>query len=86
MDQMEHNGPGFKYKIKVKKDAKETLYIKEWGDTELVIQTNDTYQKYRVTIEASNDEGPCEDKLSYFIGHSGMGGKSLIFCFMFLLD
>ncbi|KAK3103268.1 hypothetical protein FSP39_018003, partial [Pinctada imbricata] len=76
MGLMEHNGPGFQYLIMIKKDepgAAEKRFTREWSDTQLIIQTNDTYQKYLVTIEAKNSYGPCDKKLRYYPGFSGMG-------------
>lgn len=75
MRQIEHNAPGFHYKIYWKMDAPGHKWnIKElfdWKADRLAIEDQPTYQRYIIKIVAHNDLGEANVAAEEVIGYSG---------------
>ena len=75
MRQIEHNAPGFHYKIYWKMDAPgENWNIEEifdWKSSRLQIPDQPTYQRYTIKIVAHNDLGEANVAAKEVIGYSG---------------
>lgn len=75
MPQIEHNGPGFGYKVYWKRDAVggdyETRDIKNWTQQSLEIPDQPVFQRYRIKVIAVNDVGSSSSAPQEIIGYSG---------------
>ncbi|KAH3820533.1 hypothetical protein DPMN_122277, partial [Dreissena polymorpha] len=59
MNQMEHNGGGFKYSLTYHRSGQQpqTLLIDDWRNNSVEVVANDPYQPYQVKIQAKNSMG-----------------------------
>ncbi|KAH3827857.1 hypothetical protein DPMN_129800 [Dreissena polymorpha] len=59
MNQMEHNGRGFKYSLTYHRSGQQpqTLLIDDWRNNSVEINANDPYEPYQVKIQAKNSMG-----------------------------
>lgn len=82
MPRLEHNGPGFGYKVFYR--PKGSTY---WNRTsvlnekasELEVEVNDVYGLYEIKVEAFNDIGDSYQPPFIILGHSGEGGRSILY-------
>lgn len=65
MPLIEHNGPGFQYKVFWKEDKPDVRYqikdIFDWQQHRVVIQDIATFTQYRIKVVASNEIGIAND-------------------------
>lgn len=70
-----HNGRDFRYIITVKKENStdvETVYtIQDWKQRRKVIQTNNVYMPYRISMKAKNSHGDAKVDPVSIVGYSG---------------
>ena len=74
MKKIEHNAPGFHYKVYWKNENEERWNMKEifnWETNQLVIEDQPTYQEYKIKVVAHNDVGEANVAANEEIGHSG---------------
>ena len=61
MNELEHNGPGFKYSLTIKErgGTSSTYNIDKWNNytMEISVGTSKVYTPYLVKIQAKNNEG-----------------------------
>ena len=61
MREIEHNAPGFQYKVYWKEDGPQKRWnieeITDWKTDRVVIEGQPTYQQYRIKVVAHNDLG-----------------------------
>lgn len=74
MPEIEHNAPGFQYRVYWKRDIasewqQEDIY--DWRRNELVIDEQPTFQKYRIKVVAINQQGEANVAPKEIIGYSG---------------
>ena len=64
MREIEHNAPGFQYKVYWKEDGPQKRWnieeITDWKTDRVVIEGQPTYQQYRIKVVAHNDLGKSE--------------------------
>ncbi|GAB1602400.1 neuroglian-like isoform X2, partial [Argonauta hians] len=72
MSPLQFNGPGFYYEVKVEKDGKVDTYTVDGNeDPRKEIQTNTTYEPYKITVAAKNDKGYAQVPPKEIVGYSG---------------
>lgn len=75
MKQIEHNAPGFLYRVYWTKDSPNSRWsikeITDWTQGQLIIDDQPTYQRYRIKIVAHNDLGEANVASDEVIGFSG---------------
>ncbi|XP_030756282.1 neuroglian isoform X2 [Sitophilus oryzae] len=76
MPQIEHNAPGFKYRVYYKRDIAGKDYeppqeITNWRQNKLEIPNQPSFQQYRIKVLAVNDEGEANVSPQDVIGYSG---------------
>ncbi|RWS06138.1 neuronal cell adhesion molecule-like protein [Dinothrombium tinctorium] len=76
MPQIEHNAPGFFYKVYWKRDdipnsKYESKIITDWRKNKLVIENQPTFKPYRIKVEAHNKKGQAHTVATEVIGFSG---------------
>ncbi|XP_026465687.1 neuroglian isoform X3 [Ctenocephalides felis] len=75
MPEIEHNAPGFQYRVYWKRDIPgeqwNTQDIFDWEKQELIIPDQPTYQRYRVKVVAINEKGESNVAAKEMIGYSG---------------
>ncbi|XP_018565737.1 neuroglian isoform X1 [Anoplophora glabripennis] len=74
--QIEHNGPGFKYRVYwrrdiIGKDYDEPEEIHDYNQDKLVIENQPSFQQYRIKVVAANDLGDANVAPREVIGYSG---------------
>ena len=84
MPEIEHNGPGFKYRIYWRRNDQpsakwETNEVTEWDRDQFVVRNQETFKEYRIKVEAHNELGEARVAAPEIIGYSGEDGKKLIF-------
>lgn len=87
MSQIEHNGPGFQYKVSYKRDIPNlewvTQYITDWRKSSLMVDNVPTYQRYRIKVSAMNDKGESKALVKEVIGFSGEDGNLLTLIYQY---
>ena len=85
MEEIEHNGPGFKYQVTYQKigfkDA--TISIDNWRNNSVEIDADEPYFPYNVKIQAKNNEGDSRGLLQNHILYSYEDSEN---SFTFLLE
>ncbi|CAL4060819.1 unnamed protein product [Meganyctiphanes norvegica] len=76
MPEIDHNGPGFKYRIYWKReDVSNTQWssddVVDWQQDHMVIDDQPTFKPYRIKVEAHNDKGQANVAAAEFRGWSG---------------
>ncbi|CAH0562169.1 unnamed protein product [Brassicogethes aeneus] len=75
MPKIEHNAPGFKYKVFWKRDISGKNYqvdeINNWEQDRLVIPGQPSFQQYRIKVVAFNEMGEADVAPQEVIGFSG---------------
>ncbi|KAG7203224.1 hypothetical protein KM043_010327 [Ampulex compressa] len=75
MPQIDHNGPGFTYRVYYKRDIPGEKWTMEevnnWKQTTLQVDNQPTYQRYKIKVAANNAEGECKIPPNEVIGFSG---------------
>ncbi|KAH9364505.1 hypothetical protein HPB48_018695 [Haemaphysalis longicornis] len=78
MPRVEHNAPGFFYKVFWKRDdLPEASWnyerIEDWKLDKHIVNEQPTYKPYRIKVEAHNSRGQANTTATEVIGHSGEG-------------
>lgn len=81
MPEIEHNGPGFKYRVYWKRDDIDntrwkTEDVLDWEQDHLVVESQPTFKPYRIKVEAHNEKGQAHVAAPEVLGWSGEDGKS----------
>ena len=67
MKEIEHNAPGFQYKVYWKMEGPGERWnirdIYDWKTGKIVIKDQPTYQEYRIKVVAHNDLGMISHKI-----------------------
>ncbi|XP_053408166.1 aminopeptidase Ey-like isoform X2 [Mercenaria mercenaria] len=72
MEEIEHNGPGFRYNLIIKEDGRTIkTEIYDWTVNKQEIYMGTVYEPYEIHVEAENEKGPCPYRTVMHIGHSG---------------
>ncbi|XP_060569116.1 neuroglian-like isoform X2 [Ruditapes philippinarum] len=72
MPEIEHNGPGFRYNLFIKKDGKTNkTEIYDWEENKKEIYIGSVYEPYEIFVEAENEEGSCSEPAVLHIGYTG---------------
>lgn len=76
MPEIDHNGPGFKYRVYYKREDIEnaqwqTNEVVEWEQDHYVIPNQPTFKPYRIKVEAHNDKGQAHVAAPEVQGWSG---------------
>lgn len=72
MPEIEHNGPGFRYNLVIKKNGKtNTSEITDWTENLKEIYIGSVYEPYEIFVEAENEKGQCSDPAVVHIGYTG---------------
>lgn len=76
MPEIEHNGPGFKYRVYWKRDDIEnarwqTEDVVDWEQDHFVVPNQPTFKPYRIKVEAHNDRGQAHVAAPDITGWSG---------------
>ncbi|KAF2352093.1 Fibronectin type III [Trinorchestia longiramus] len=76
MPEIEHNGPGFKYRVYWKRYDKpdstwNTAEVVDWEQDHYVVEGQPTFKKYEIKVEAHNDMGQANVAIPTTIGWSG---------------
>ena len=79
MPQIDHNGPGFRYIVSYRRADRDSDEIKQeitdWEQNELVIDNQETFQEFEISVQSQNDRGECPVPLERKLGYSGEDGK-----------
>ena len=79
MPEIEHNAPGFTYRVYWKKDIAGEQWvsneIQNWEENKLVVNDQPTFQRYRIKVVAMNVRGEANVAPKEVIGHSGEDGE-----------
>lgn len=80
MPLIEHNAPEFFYKVYWKRDDGSEMKwnqekISDWRQSELVINNQPTFRRYRIKVEAHNRRGQAKVAAEEVIGYSGEDGN-----------
>lgn len=84
MPQIDHNAPGFGYRVYYKRDIPgerwtiDNIESKDWQKNYLQIENQPTYQRYKIKVIANNNKGESKAIPEEVIGYSGEDGKLLI--------
>lgn len=75
MPEIEHNAPGFHYRVSWKRDipaaAWESRDIHDWRQDNIVIKDQPTFVKYHIKVVAMNQKGKSNIAAEELIGYSG---------------
>ncbi|KAK4296763.1 hypothetical protein Pmani_030767 [Petrolisthes manimaculis] len=76
MPEIEHNGPGFKYRVYWKRDnvsgaTWESQDVVDWIQDHYVVANQPTFKPYRIKVEAHNDRGEAHVSAAEVLGWSG---------------
>lgn len=75
MPQIEHNAPGFYYKVFWKEDIRGTEYqtrdVHDWETEQITIYDQQSFTQYRIKVVAMNNEGEANVGAKEVIGYSG---------------
>ncbi|XP_013793618.2 neuroglian-like, partial [Limulus polyphemus] len=76
MPRIEHNAPGFYYKVYWQRDdlpdAQKTIkFVKDWKQGSLVVDQQPTFRPYRIKVEAYNSKGRAKITAPEVLGYSG---------------
>ncbi|XP_060537044.1 neuroglian isoform X2 [Cylas formicarius] len=75
MPQIEHNAPGFRYRVSWKRENTGQQYaaieINDWRIGKYVVSGQPSFKQYRIKVEALNDEGVANVAPQEVIGFSG---------------
>ncbi|XP_069981771.1 neuroglian isoform X2 [Penaeus vannamei] len=76
MPEIEHNGPGFKYRVYWKRDDIDntrwkTEDVLDWEQDHLVVESQPTFKPYRIKVEAHNEKGQAHVAAPEVLGWSG---------------
>ena len=76
MEQIEHNAPGFYYKVYWKREEStlggfESVIINDWRQSSFKVNNTPTYKPYRIKVEAHNSRGQAHTVAPEVIGYSG---------------
>ncbi|KAG7157810.1 Neuroglian-like 2 [Homarus americanus] len=76
MPEIEHNGPGFKYRVYWKREdienaRWETYDVVDWQQDHKLVPDQPTFKPYRIKVEAHNDRGQAHVAAPEVIGWSG---------------
>ena len=85
MPEIEHNGPGFKYRVYWKPDVEnarwQTEDVVDWEQDHFVVPNQPTFEPYRIKVEAHNDRGEANVAAPEVQGWSGEARKFVIYFF-----
>ena len=76
MRKIEHNAPGFFYKVYWKReelynDAWKSAIVTDWKQNSYIVENTPTFVRYRIKVEAHNRKGQAHVVPSEVIGYSG---------------
>lgn len=79
MPEIEHNGPGFKYRVYWKREDADnarwkTEDVVDWEQDHFVVPNQPTFKPYRIKVEAHNDRGEANVAAPEIQGWSGEAG------------
>lgn len=79
MPEIQHNGPGFKYRIYWKRDdipdaRWKTQEVVDWERDNLEVENQPTFKPYRIKVEAHNEKGAAQVAPAEVVGYSGEDG------------
>ena len=85
MEELDHNGPGFKYQINYQKVGYRmwTILLDNWRNNSVEIDADEPYFPYNVKIQAKNSEGDSKATLQNYTLYSYEDGENH---FIFLLE
>lgn len=83
MPEIEHNGPGFKYRVYWKRDnvsgaTWESSDVVDWIQDHYVVPNQPTFRPYRIKVEAHNDRGQAHVSAAVVLGWSGEDGECAV--------
>lgn len=80
MPRIEHHGFGFGYQVLWKQDKSDHDWnfeiITNYTISELIINNQPTYQRYKINVVAFNDMGKSNEPPKQVIGYSGTDGEN----------
>lgn len=84
MPEIEHNGPGFKYRVYWKREditgaRWQTEDVVDWTRDHLVVPRQPTFKPYRIKVKAHNEKGEAQVAAAEIIGYSGEDGRLSFF-------
>ncbi|XP_068206070.1 LOW QUALITY PROTEIN: neuroglian-like [Palaemon carinicauda] len=76
MPEIDHNGPGFKYRVYYKRaDIENSQYqtyeVTNWEQDHFIVPNQPTFKQYRIKVEAHNDKGQAHVAAPEYEGWSG---------------
>ena len=75
MPEIEHNAPGFKYRVFWRRDIPgepaDFDDITDWRRTSLELPNLQTFQRYKIQVKALNEKGEANVAPTEIIGYSG---------------
>ncbi|KAA0202421.1 hypothetical protein HAZT_HAZT000084 [Hyalella azteca] len=76
MPEIEHNGPGFRYRVYWRRHDKpgsswNTADVVEWQQDHFVVENQPTFKPYEIKVEAHNEKGQANVAIPTTIGWSG---------------
>lgn len=76
MPEIDHNGPGFKYRVYWKRDdvvgsSWNTADVVDWQQDHYVVEGQPTFKPYQIKVEAHNELGQANVAIPTVIGYSG---------------
>lgn len=85
MPEIEHNGPGFKYRVYWKREDVDnarwkTEDVVDWEQDHFVVPNQPTFKPYRLKVEAHNDRGEANVAAPEIQGWSGEAGELEAMC------
>lgn len=81
MVRTEHNGPGFHYVVTYRSlgtilpGTEVRRPVLDWRQSELVVDGQQTFEEYEISVQAANSIGTAHGTLDRMIGYSGEDGR-----------
>ena len=76
---IEHNGPGFKYRVGIRKDGKTNITeISDWNENIKEVDFGLIYEPFEVFVEAVNDKGVPDAPALIYRAYTGESGEFFI--------
>lgn len=80
MPEIEHNGPGFKYRVYWKRydvpgSTWNTGEVVDWEQDHYVVENQPTFKPYDIKVEAHNEKGQANVAIASERGWSGEDGE-----------
>ena|SRR6218665_708631 len=79
----EHNGPGFHYVVTYRNlgtsqpGTEVRRPVLDWRQSELVVDGQQTFEEYEISVQAVNGNGTAHGSLDRMIGYTGEDGRQL---------